>query len=92
MWLWIATDGGRERLVECDFDSSTEALLESIRQGGTDKNAFFKGPYAETIQKVIVGKSTSRFGDGYCGAKTALWKIGTREAFGEEHPGYSFFF
>lgn len=85
----IATDGGRVRLIEFfHLEQAATLLLDTIHDNGTSKNAFF-GSYFAALSKVFVYKSTSRFGDGHCGAAMTLWHVATREL-GEEHPGYTF--
>lgn len=85
----VVTDGGRVRQIEFfNLEQATGALLDTIRTSGIEKEAFF-GPYFEMLQRVFVYEQTSRFGDGYCGAATTLWRVATREL-GQEHPGHSF--
>jgi hypothetical protein len=85
----IATDGGRERLIESfNLEQEAASLLDTIRTCGVSEEAFFGG-YFDTLKRVFVYKHTSRFGDGYCGAATTLWRVATREL-GEEHAGYPF--
>lgn len=85
----IATDGGRHMLIHCNVDQDAERILDTIRYNGVSQDAFF-GPYFDVLKRVFVYKNTSRFGDGYCGAATTLWRVATRELFGMQHPGYSF--
>lgn len=85
----IATDGGRERLIEFfDLDRAARSLLDTIRANGTEREAFF-GPYFDALKRVFVYERTSRFADGYCGAADPLWRAATREL-GQEHEGYPF--
>lgn len=85
----IATDGGRTRLIkDFNLDLAAQLILDTIVKHGTSKAAFH-GPYFETVRRTFVEGRTSRFGDGYCGAATVLWRVATREL-GSEHRGYSF--
>jgi hypothetical protein len=86
----LATDGGRERLIEFfDLDQAANALLSVIRANGVERVVFF-GPYFETLAHIFVSGRTSRFGDGCNGPASTLWRVATREL-GEEHFGYSFY-
>lgn len=87
----VATDGGRERIIEgFDLDEATRCILAVIERHGTDKGNFF-GSYGTVVQETIVVDRTSRFGDGYCGAKTVLWQVATRQL-GVAHEGYPFMY
>lgn len=85
----IATDGGREYLIQFfDLDQAARFIVETIRMKGTSQDAFFDS-FSAVLKSVFVFGRTSRFSDGYCGAKTLLWRMATREV-GEEHGGYPF--
>lgn len=85
----IATDGGRERIIDFfDLDKAAQSILELIREEGVSEDTFF-GPYFKLLQTIFKYEQTSRFGDGYCGVASDLWRVATRQL-GNEHGGYDF--
>lgn len=86
---YVATDGGRVRLLDFNPDEEAKRLLETIRFNGTERQAFF-GPYFAALQQFLVYDLTSQFSDAYCSAAATLWRVATRELLGKEHPGYAF--
>lgn len=85
----VATDGGRVRIIESfDLDGATKMLTEIISSDQSEE--VFFGAYFQALKKIFISEHTSRFGDGYCGAATLLWRVAIRQLFGKEHPGYNF--
>lgn len=84
----LATDGGRERLVDINLDLETKRLLRAVEENGLDEDTFF-GPFLKAVGSAVEYKNGSRFGDGDHAALTILWQAATREL-GSEHAGYPF--
>jgi len=85
----VATDGGRERLLEgIDLDAAAKALRQAAER--TDEQTFF-GWFAGTVRWFVNrDRGTARFCDSDYGARTPLWQAATREN-GTPHEGYPFF-
>lgn len=83
----VATDGGRVRIVDgFDLDTVSKWLLQDV-SGDISEDNFRNGYFAKTVKEAFVADKTSRFGDGYCGAKVVLWYVATRQV-GTPHDGY----
>jgi hypothetical protein len=89
----FATDGGINgplNIKRSSLENLANMLIDIVKKRGITKKVFFD-EFNVPLEKMFVYENTTRFGDGYLGAKTILWKAATREI-GAEHPGYPFMY